>query len=150
MLKTLETWICDTCGGIIKSAADGYVVWKTTEEQKAHGFRVIHQKRCEPKGDYGSSAALSDFLGIDGAARLLSFLTFGPLKQYPGKPDFCRALDLGEFVDLFRRLQAPFYETARKAFQSEAVREDFSDSNEYVPYTLDCLKALSESLRGKA
>jgi hypothetical protein len=75
--------VCDVCGDRI-AAKDGYVVWKTTDDLKSSGFKIIHQGRCDRR-DYPASAALSDFLGPEGVAQLLAFLSLGPIKRRIGQ-----------------------------------------------------------------
>jgi hypothetical protein len=36
--------------------------------------------------------------------------------------------DLHQFVELFRRIQTPYYEKARRHFKCAGVREEFSDA----------------------
>lgn len=109
---------------------------------RAYSFKVIHKARCD-KDDHISSSALGDFLGNDGAAYLLSFLSVGPLKKRKDMPEYCGVRSVDEFVDLFRRLQTPYYEQARANFKDPDVHEDFSDANEYYPYVPDVLKRIA-------
>ncbi len=46
-------------------------------------------------------------------------------------------------MDLFRRLQTPYYEEARRRFGKSEVRYQFSDSNEHYPYTQEVLQRIA-------
>lgn len=142
MLKPLSVWHCDVCGDQIASVSDGYVIWKTDDDLRAHSFKVIHKARCD-KNDHFASAALEDFVGDDGVAYLMSFLSIGPLKKRKDAPDYCGVASMDEFVDLFRRVQTPYYEEARANFRDPDVREEFSDANEYYPYLPNVLKRIA-------
>lgn len=133
MADSLTQWYCDVCGEKILKAEDGYVVWKDDEHHKSHSFRVIHQKKCDTDKSFRLSAALSDFLGHDGLAYCLSFLSLGSLKQAHGERH-ARVSDLDGFVDFVRRMQTPNYEEARRRFSDQRVLDDNSDSNEVGPY----------------
>jgi hypothetical protein len=47
-LKTLQQWICDTCGEIIADPSQGYVEWLTGEDRLAHGYRIVHHAPYSP------------------------------------------------------------------------------------------------------
>ncbi len=133
MADSLPHWYCDVCGEKILKADDGYVVWKDDEHHKSHGFKVIHQGKCDKDKSFSLSAALGDFLGADGLAYCLSFLSLGALKQAHGETHV-QAGDLDGFVDFVRRMQTPNYEEARRLFSEQSVIEDNADSNEVGPY----------------
>ena len=138
MDQPLTKWYCDVCGGVIEDVSKGYVIWKSTKQMKSTGFKIIHQTKCDHK-DFPSSSALRDFIGIDGLARLLALLSIGPLKEKIGQGSHCDTEDMDEFVDFFRRVQTPFYEEARRRFGNRDLLDDFSDSNEVLPYMQDTL-----------
>jgi hypothetical protein len=142
MTKPLTAWFCDVCGETV-DAENGYVVWKTDENLKSHYFKIIHQDRCDPDGDYHSSAALKDFLGEDGLAYLLSHLSVGPIILRRNRKSLCDVADIDEYVDFIRRVQTPYYEEARQKFSDSEVREDFSDANEVSPYLPQNLKRIA-------
>jgi hypothetical protein len=134
----LTTWYCDECGAKLGQAG-GYVIWK---DGPAPDFKIIHRGDCDPKGDYDCSAALIDYLGPSGASRLMAMLTAGPLRDRQTRSRSFS--DLDAFVDLFRRLQVPYYEEARTYFEDPEVRADYADANEIAPYMPDRLQALIE------
>ena len=142
MTKPLTTWRCDVCGELIDSPESGYVIWKTDPNLLSFAFKIIHKKKCDLK-DHSSSAALSDFLGENGLAYLLTKLSLGPIKKSQGQPSACQIADMDEFVDFFRRLQTPYYEQARTRFGVAEVKDDFSDSNELYPYLPETLKRIA-------
>lgn len=133
MADSQQHWYCDVCGEKIQKADDGYVVWKDDEHLKSHSFKVIHQGKCDKDRNFSLSAALGDFLGADGLAYCLSFLSLGALKHAHGEK-YVRVGDLDNFVDFVRRMQTPNYEEARRLFYEQSVIEDNADSNEVGPY----------------
>ncbi len=142
MDKPLTKWYCDVCGEVIEDVKKGYVIWKSTEEMKDYGFKIIHQNKCDPRDNYPLSGALEDFLGEDGISELLSFLSIGPVKKYLGQGSHCSVDDIDGFVDFFRRVQTPFYEEARRYFNKQELLEDYSDANEVYPYHLEQLEKI--------
>jgi hypothetical protein len=134
---------CDVCGESIDDVARGYVVWKSVTHPS--GFMIIHQKICDPKGEYSASSALRDFLGVDGLAKLTSFLSAGELKMGQGTEDACRIApaEMDHFIDFFRRVQLPYYEDARRRFSEDEVIQDLSDASEVYPYLERTLRRLS-------
>lgn len=144
MDKPFTKWYCDVCGGKIEDASQGYVIWKSTDNLKYHGFKIIHKAKCDLK-DYPASAALKDFLGNKGLAYLLSKLSIGPIKEALGHGSHCQVTKTDEFVDFVRRVQTPFYEEARRNFENRDLIEDYSDSNEVSPYFPDNLEKIIKS-----
>lgn len=139
--KPLTKWYCDVCGERIEDAKGGYVIWNSVE---GHGFKIIHQARCDHR-DHRSSKALGEFLGTEGLAYLLSHLSAGPIQQSMGAGPTQDLPNLDEFVDFMRRVQTPFYEEARRLFGTQRVMDDFSDANEYMPYCSDRLERMIKS-----
>lgn len=131
----LTIWYCDVCGQPINDVSRGYLIWKSDENHRDHGFKIIHQRDCDRR-DHGLSGALRDYLGPDGLARLLAMVSLGPLKGSQG----LGVANMDEWVDLVRRLHTPHYEEARRKFREEAVRDAMSDANETYPYVQDSLK----------
>lgn len=139
--QPLTKWRCDVCGELIDSVDDGYVIWRgAAEPGKPYGFKIIHQGNCDDKS-YHLSAALEDFVGIDGLAKLLAFLSVGPLKAAQGQSTRVTG-NLDELVDFIRRVQTPYYEEARQRFSEDEVKQDFCDSNEVAPYLQSRLKSI--------
>lgn len=138
--KPLTKWRCDRCGDLIESAQKAYVTWSTLSAG-AGDFTIIHQGKCDD-GRKHSSAALEDFLGADGLARLTAMMSYGPLRGGEHKPSIA---DMDEFTDFIRRVQLPHYEEARPYFGAEDVRSDLSDSNEVRPYRQDILQRIAST-----
>lgn len=139
----LTTWRCDVCGQLIASADDGYVTWRHDEDHKDLGFKIIHRGQCDDKQD-PSSEPLKDFLGSSGLARLLSFLSAGPLQRARGHKPYMQVGDMDGFVDFMRRVQTPFYEEARQKFKTDKVKDDYSDANEVLPYLPEYLERIAK------
>ena len=122
MLEPLRQWFCDVCGDIIATPEDGYVIWRTDEHNRDYAFKVIHQAVCD-RESYPASEAVKTFLGNDGLSYLLSFLSLGPIKLALGDSSEPQVKNMDAFVDFFRRMQAPYYEEARKRFCEPDVLE---------------------------
>ena len=82
-------------------------------------------------------------MGVDGLAKLTSMLSFGEF-QNEEYDDGREIKSNRKFIDFFRRVQIPHYEEARRKFSSHEVQQDMSGSNEYAPYTQECLKSIIE------
>lgn len=121
MLKPLEQFICDTCGGVIEQS-DVWVEWlNDADAGKVSSFRIVHQKTSSPLAgaegcyqhghSYGrSDLALQSFLGSNGPAGLLRFIDRDPLSENYDGP-YCS--DLREWAELTKRLMVPYYEEGR-------------------------------------
>ncbi|WP_204037262.1 hypothetical protein [Micromonospora qiuiae] len=148
----LKTWQCDRCPDLITDPDMALVVWRR-EDQKLKGFMIVHKsadgRDCDPgdQAGYRESSELSTFLGQVGAAYLLSWLSMGPVR---GVPDTNQVADLDEFVDLFRRVQVPWYEQARPHFHDEETQHWLSDANEYYPYIPETLQRTAKRRLGGA
>ncbi|PPI47039.1 hypothetical protein [Rathayibacter tritici] len=141
-MTTLTAWICDTCGDNIADPEKGLVVWRVDDELRRSEFRIVHKGACDD--DHSSSiqtTGISELLGDIGQARLLSWLSYGPIKNYGNR---LRINDLDSYVDLFRRLQTPWYEEARPHLGSRQVEETWGDANEFAPYDSHSLRRIAE------
>lgn len=136
---TPDKWYCDTCGEAITDPGMSLVVWREDADGPAYDFRLVHKstngRTCDPgfKAGYGSNIELRHYLGPDGVAWLLSHLSSGPLKT-SSEGSSSRTVEANGFVDMFRRLQTPYYEEARRHFGCEAVQQEYADANEVLPY----------------
>jgi hypothetical protein len=147
----LERWRCDTCGGMIDGMEAGNVEWLSERMGSrliARGFHIVHHGSASPfngpancyQHQYAAGRLdlpLEDFVGINGIVQLLSFLDIGAFHE----PDFRgHAIgDMREFVELFRRVQVPYYEEARKYLPLAASERALGDPNSiyaYIPETL--------------
>jgi hypothetical protein len=99
----LKQWRCDTCGGIIKGADQGYLEWISDKNHRAHSFRIVHQAVFAPNnirdgGGYGEGCyqygkqsgakdvPLTEFVDENGLTNLLSFLDIGYIDPKDGGP----------------------------------------------------------------
>ncbi|HKT29160.1 hypothetical protein [Dyella sp.] len=142
----IDSWRCDTCGKQV-SVQEGYVIWNSNGPDR--DFRIIHKSRCDDK-DLSSSMALSDLVGADGIATLLSFLTVGSLAYVPDGLSGDKEINLTDFADLFRRLHVPNYERARRHFGDPRIRDFVGGWNEramYMPEELADIAAVGEAKR---
>lgn len=130
----METWICDSCGGLIESADDGWVEWVAPVGAMGRGLRLVHHtvrgslSKCmynqqaeyaKDKGVIGD-LQLSEFLGADGLMTLLEFISD---KKLPTE----------EVLELIKRLHIPGYEHARHTFD-EAIDEGVFEPNTAPKY----------------
>lgn len=132
MDEPFTKWYCDTCGETI-DVKKGRVIWNVGDHGEVFRFRIVHEGKCAKKVFF-SSIPLKGLLGDIGIARLLSFLTPGPLTSGGFQETKPRVIDFGEYVDIFRRLHVPYYEEARRHFFTEDVGRYYSTANEILPY----------------
>ena len=151
MLEPLKQFICDKCGGLIKSPRDGWVEWleqgDDTMYNSQYGFKIVHANpKCYfyPAPEYpgSNSTPLTHFTGEGGYIWLLCFLDLGPLlmKNYKGS----RVKDMREFVELMRRLTLPYYEEVRRYAEGVRASENFVADNSF--YDQENLKAIIQEL----
>jgi len=142
-MTPLSEWKCDCCGKLINTPEKGVVVWKTNEESQPYDFHIVHQSKCRDTS-YTNHQPLTTFLGKTGVEWLLSFLSPGKITNLldPDRSDCLLPADMNEFVDLFRRVQTPFYEEARTKFENEELLSYYSDSNEVTPYLESSLRKM--------
>ena len=136
------TWICDHCNSPINNAAAGIAVWDTDDTNRDHSFRIVHKNTCDG-GRQHKWASLSEFVGADGLANLLSFLSRGTIELAVGRQPKQHVADFDEFVDFVRRLQLPNYDAARRHFADPRVVQDYHDHGEVTPYTQQFLKRIA-------
>nr|WP_314900715.1 hypothetical protein [uncultured Deefgea sp.] len=74
----------------------------------------------------------------------MSFISLGKIKARGRYRNYCHVLDFDEFVDLYRRVQIPYYEEARKKFNNPALLAEMEDASELHPYQEDVLKQIIE------
>lgn len=143
MDKSLTRWYCDVCGKPIEDVQNGYVIWHP-DHGKAHGFKIIHQKKCDQKNHH-ASGPLGQFVGPDGLAYLLAKLSRGPLQETEVSGSEGGVANFDEYVDFVRRVQTPYYEEARRRFGNEDYRQSYANSNEVLPYLEKSLKSTIEN-----
>lgn len=143
---TPTRWVCDMCGDFIDSFERGYVIWKSAAGQPYHDFKIVHQSKCDPDGDFDCSGALSDFLGIDGLNHALSYLSAGALQAPFERGPRSSTPNLDEFTDLIRRVQVPYYDLARPYFKNPRVIDDFRGM-EVMAFSPEILKRIAEDPR---
>jgi hypothetical protein len=139
---SLTSWRCDSYAEAITDPTMAFVAWRSTDRQ-FQDFQLVHKsvdgRTCDPGVEAGfrESLDLDAFLGLVGLVRLLARLSAGPVRNYPG---YNRVRDLDQYVDLFRRVQAPSYEEARPYIGDEETHHLFGDPNEISPYVPDILE----------
>jgi hypothetical protein len=131
------------------------MIWRGLDEgKKDYDFHIVHHPSSSPRGIVGRpghegcytsnelSLALTDFLGGEGLAQLLTFLDVGPhhMPDYRGP----EVANLREYVEFFKRLHLPYYEEARRYWQRAEQDGFFDEANELWIYLPDTLKRLIE------
>jgi|SRR3981081_2805596 hypothetical protein len=155
MLKPLEQFICDRCGGVIEKTEDGWIEWiEDPAPRSAHDFKIVHHKTKSPiktkDGCYHHSDAharcdehLDKFLGKDIVFNLIFWIDNGPhiVSDYPGPI----AKDLREWSELAKRLLLPYYEEARFHLDA-AIYDGVADDpgNPHALYSVTSLKRIAE------
>ena len=161
MLKPLEQFYCDTCEEIIDAPDQGMVEWLQSTTEPAHSFEIVHHVPHSPRVDSGVSRSqnprpqgcyqhqnkplkkdlkIERYIGRIGLVQLLQFIDVGPhhVPNYSG----VNFDDGREFAELFRRLQLPYYEEARR-YWDQAKRDGFFDgANENRIYQSDFLEGI--------
>lgn len=137
MLIPLKQWICDTCGEIIELPEHGWLEWRQDERHKAFDFKIVHHVTYSPRGPHGNCYQsnelhnhLTRFVGEDGLPHLLCLLDEGVhIGLGPDCHSCPQVKDIGEWMELIRRLQVPYYEEARQYF--DGACEDGHFDGEY-------------------
>lgn len=151
-MEPLKQWICDVCGKIIETPEDGYVVWGTDENGLIDKIKILHKNShvngertgCDCDRRYSMSLPLESFLGDDGKVVFMSLMDPGPyfVEEYRN-----RIADMRLFLDVFRRLQIPYYEEARLYWAEARTDGFFAGANEVWTYLPRTLQALVEEYR---
>lgn len=157
--KPFSTWSCDVCGDQIEDPGLGLLAWREVggwdegnPPFKAE-FLVVHknlatrERRCDPgnRRGYTESLELDSYLGDEGRARLLSYLSLGPIYNRQVQDPRPTILDFPAFVDLFHRFQTPWYEEARRYFDTAATQELLGDRGPVAPYMPQHLREVVEA-----
>ncbi len=138
-MEPLKQFVCDVCGEVIEKIEDGYVVWKDNKD-KLPDLKIIHKKTrhitkgCDNRSLYDCSLPLSNLLGADGLAKLLSFIEY--------KLTLSDEKEIKKFTECFKRVQIPYYEEARQYWHKAESDGFFESTNEYTYYTEKYLKAI--------
>jgi len=138
MLKPLGQWCCDTCGDVIEGPEDGCIEWHTTHRTNTvAGFRVVHRSgKCVYQGvelatlgRTSSLLPLTDAIDSTGLGHMLVIL------EQSLREGSVRDEALNEMIEVLRRVQIPYYEEARLAWQA-GIKEGIHDGSRYDSATL--------------
>jgi len=138
MLKILEQWYCDYCGGVIEGVSSGCVEWQSTLATGAvSGLRIVHKRReCtyDPAelalvGKKGTLIGMDMVMGAAGLGTLM-----GRLSEVL-RSNSIPIEDLQAFIEVVRRTQVPYYEEARLAWRT-GIDEGVHDGMEFDESTL--------------
>ena len=138
MLRPLEQWRCDCCGGVVEGVWRGCLEWQTTSATVAvSGFRLVH-KTMECTYDRAELALARERGALVGLDMLVGAAGPGTLLGRLGevmKSDSMRSEDLQAFIEVVRRVQVPYYEEARLALRTE-IDEGVHDGMRFDDSTL--------------
>tara|TARA_Y100000588_G_scaffold201434_1_gene215043 strand:- start:58 stop:552 length:495 start_codon:yes stop_codon:yes gene_type:complete len=160
-LNPLRQWICDQCGEVIQKPEDGYLEWIRNPEGLYEGFKIVHHKTASPlqyenDGCFHYTNApdrhdlhLDAFIGNAGLPKLLSLVDNGCIAD-PFDETGIKVANMREYMELFRRLQLPYYEEARLHFSSALDDGEFDGHSEYASFTSDTLKRIIKLYSDKA
>jgi len=125
-----QSWICETCGQLIRTPKDGWVEWTLvgtgSSEYKVRDIRIVHFRPASPRGPEGNcqfdqsqewengkatiaDSSLEEWVGPDG---LMNFL------EHAARPEF-KGIDM---MEMLKRVQVPGYDRA-KSFFNKALAE---------------------------
>lgn len=151
-LRPLEQWICDFCGEIIEAPDQGWLEWLADGGVGPFkDFKIVHHQINSPRhpnencyhynqvdgDDMRMDMHLDSFTGEIGIASLVTWL----------HPDNHGVVDLGDWVEVFRRLHVSYYEEARCYWDDADADGFFEGANEIWPYLPSSLKSLVEEYR---
>jgi hypothetical protein len=144
-VEPLSRWICDNCS-LDASSSNGVLSFLTesTPPFLAYEFRIIHASGCQSDNDEAVTEELHTYLGADGLAKLLAYLTAGPGRA--GEQGIA-VRDVDEFADLIRRLHTPYYEQARRRFRVPVMAEALRTDDRWHPYLPAKLRIIAETER---
>lgn len=146
-MEPLKQWVCDSCGELIEKPEDGYLIWKMGEDGKIDDMRIVHHntegddsaaRHCDDD-NFPLSSDLNAFIGAQGIVQMLSLID-------PGRdfiPEYHEYIgNMRLFVEIFRRLQIPYYEEARLYWNKAIADGYFNEANEIWSYLPENLKVL--------
>jgi len=133
----MSEWTCDTCGGRITEAKDGWVEWLYEHDSdREYGLRLVHHRPASPRPggcqydgreEFARSRnsvkdlELPFFLSPDGLMQLLQMVSDG------------RFSDREEVLEMIKRLHVPGYEKAHRHLEA-AVAEGVYEPNAPLMY----------------
>lgn len=137
---------CDTCGDLIDDPGRALVINRLTNDNVPHDFKIVHKnmdgRQCDPGANAGyiHNLELDAYLGPRGVLRLLSLISPGPAISTSNFESY--QVDREEFAELFRRVQIPMYEQARRHFATARGREILAGANAVSAYSPGTLRDL--------
>jgi len=160
-LVPLTQFYCDECGGIIENPQDGAVEWEDVPSKNSNtykyfvrGFRIVHKTFKSPfkenrengcfkyNGKFRKWGELTSFLEYKNQ-QLFHFLDLGFMHD-PDDEIGCQVTNMKEFVDFAKRLTIPYYEEARRYFQTVLEDGYFGDQNEIGLFLEETLESIIE------
>jgi len=126
MLKPLEEFICDVCGGVIEDLEKGILNADSNETMQYHNFSIVHQGKCDSRAKH-VSFHLNSVVGPNSIGTLINLIHSGPVADPKGTGEI-EIADHVEFAEIMRRLQVPYYDEARQYFMA-AAHDGYLDGN---------------------
>ncbi|MCU6481295.1 hypothetical protein [Arthrobacter sp. A2-55] len=141
----LTIWYCDNCKGQITEPHAGTVSWNdptvvsdnvgVVQNDFPEKFYILHKGACDNMQRLPKSHDLNTMLGVNGLQWWAGYLWNGPTTA---PMNFVPGVDLKPAMELLYRLQVPYYEQARRYFNTS-----------YSQYLTDSTTTFTEStLRG--
>lgn len=116
MLKPLRQFYCDECHELIENPSQGSLEWLEPEIGKPESFRIIHKpfakKGCRQYAEHpdGGDIGLDEVLTRSEPAYLMRHKLDNRKHPHNQNISWKKTLD---YVETYRRLKVPYYETAR-------------------------------------
>lgn len=144
-------WVCDSCGGRINEAREGWLEWLNHEENGRrvnHSPRIVHIRPASPgqrgcqynqraefqTGQYiVGDLSLTEVTGADGLMTLLSFVS----DDYFGKE---------QALEIIKRLHVPDYDLVRRYFDAAIGNGVFEPNTKPGYYGVDDIQAVKNWL----
>lgn len=144
-------WVCDSCGGRINEAREGWLEWLNHEENGKrvnHSPRIVHTRPASPGQNgcqYNQRAefqtgqhivgdlSLTEVTGADGLMTLLSFVS----DDYFGKE---------QALEIIKRLHVPDYDLVRRHFEAAIGDGVFEPNTKPGYYGVDDIQAVKSWL----
>ena len=128
----LTKWQCDKCGRPVNNK-NGWVEWEADFDFAPRNFHIVHNNQpCyfHDASSFRKDCHIQDFLGPEGAYHLHALLQPPRFFVNNFAGGNWQAPDLGEFYELYRRLQVPYYEEARPYFNEAYMNGEMDGANE--------------------
>ncbi|MNJ31553.1 hypothetical protein D3C77_261940 [compost metagenome] len=144
-------WVCDSCGGSINEAREGWLEWLNREENGRRvnlSPRIVHIRPASPaqqgcqynqraefqRGQYNvNDLSLTEVTGDDGLMTLLGFVSEGYFEKE-------------QALEIIKRLHVPDYDLVRRHFDAAIGEGVFEPNTKPGYYGVDDIQAVKRWL----